>query len=839
MTMGSVMLHQTEPVQADARPPAPEAVAPGGTVALSFPVEGLSCAACAGRVERALAALPGARDVSVNLASRRAALRLPADLPPSLAADAVAQAGYAVPETTTLLVLEGLSCASCVGRVERALAEVPGVTSASVNLATRRAEIRHRDGIVGAPALAAAVETAGYSARPAEVSEPGTAPSPQHGEAASLRRDLALAVLLSLPVVVLDMGGHLVPAFGRAVEQALPGGGAWIQAVLASLVLAGPGRRFFAKGLPGLLRGAPDMNALVALGAGAAYLFSLVSTLAAGALPEGAAHLYFEASVLIVTLVLAGRLLEARARGRAGEAIARLLALTPPRARLLRDGIETEVEPRALRVGDVVRVRPGERLPADGTVVAGSSFVDESMVTGEAASVAKGPGASVVGGTLNGAGSLDLRVDAVGADSVLARITRLVETAQGAKLPIQALVDRVTGRFVPAVIAASLATFAAWMLLGPAPALGPALVHAVAVLIIACPCAMGLATPTSIMVGTGRAAEKGILFRDGAALQRLREAKAVALDKTGTLTEGRPRLTGLVAVAGIPENEVLALAAAVEARSEHPLARAIREEAEARHIPLAPAETFSARAGYGVSADVGGRRVAVGAARFMEALSIDAGALAEAARGLAEAGASPVFVAADGRLAGLFGIADPVKEGAREAVAALRRAGLHVAMVTGDDRRTALAVARSLGIEEVEAEILPEGKLAAVKALRGRHGAVAFVGDGINDAPALAEADIGIAIGTGTDVAVESADVVLMSGSPATLVEATALSRAAMANIRQNLFWAFAYNVLLVPVAAGVLVPFGGPSLSPALAAGAMALSSVFVVGNALRLRRA
>ncbi len=798
---------------------------------LSFPVLGLSCASCVGRVERALAALPGARDVSVNLATARASL---AGTGPAEAAEAVAAAGYRIPEAVTRLSLGGLSCASCVARVEEALAGVPGVGAASVNLATGTAAVRHPEGLVAPAELVAAVERAGYAARPLAEAAPGERADRGEREARSLRRDLVLAALLSLPVVVLDMGGHLSPALHRFAQA-----GAYGQAALATLVLAGPGRRFFARGLPGLVGGRPDMNALVALGAGAAYLYSLVSAFAPAWLPAGSQHLYFEASVLIVTLILLGRLLEARARGRTGQAIARLVDLAPRTARVVRDGAEAEAPLGALRVGDVVRVRPGERVAADGTVLSGESYVDESMVTGEPAPVAKRPGDRTVGGTLNQRGSLDLRVDSIGSDTVLAQIVRMVEAAQGGKLPIQALVDRVTARFVPVVVAVALATFLAWLALAPAPALGHALVNAIAVLIIACPCAMGLATPTSIMVGTGRAAERGVLFRNGAALQALQEVRVVALDKTGTLTEGRPALTDLVAAPGFPEEAVLRAAAALEARSEHPLAGAIVAAARARGLALPEPESFEALAGFGVAGRVEGRVVAIGARRYMERLGIATEALAAQAGSLAEAGRSPLYVALDGRLAALLAVADPVKAGAAEAVAALRARGLAVAMVTGDDAATARGVARALGIVEVAAEVLPGGKVEAVQRLRAGHGPVAFVGDGINDAPALAEAEVGLAIGTGTDIAVESADVVLMSGDPRALAEAVALSRAVMRNIRQNLFWAFAYNAALIPVAAGALTLLGGPPLSPVLAAGAMALSSVFVVGNALRLRRA
>ncbi|WP_342166108.1 heavy metal translocating P-type ATPase [Methylobacterium sp. SD21] len=803
-----------------------------GQTRLDLPVEGMSCAGCVSRVERVLAGLPGASDVSVNLATKRASLALSGGHAPAEVAVALQKAGYPVAVAETMLPIEGMHCASCVGKVERALAAVPGVTGASVNLATGQALVRHGEGVVAPADLAATVKAAGYTALlPDEAAKVDQAER-REAEARALRRDTIVAALLAAPIVVLDMGGHVV---GHGMP-ALP----LLQALLATLVLAWPGRRFLTTGIPGLLRGHPDMNALVALGAGAAYLYSLISALAPQAMPEGAAHLYFEASAVIVTLILLGRTLEARARGRTGQAIARLMDLSPKTARVIRDGGEREVPLTSLKVGDVVRVRPGERIAADGTVVAGESRVDESMVTGEPAPVRKAPGAEVVGGTLNGGGSLDLRVGAVGAATVLAQIAAMVERAQGGKLPIQALVDRVTGRFVPAVIGLAILTFLAWMLFAPAPALGPALVHAVAVLIIACPCAMGLATPTAIMVGTGRAAERGVLFRDGAALQALVGVKVVALDKTGTLTEGRPTLAACETVPGLAPDEVLRLAAGLEGRSEHPLAGAIIAAARGRGLDLPEAEGFEAVEGFGVAGRVEGRAVAVGAPRYLDRLGVarDAGLMARAGE-WAASGMSPVHLVLDGRHAAILAVTDPVKDGAKEMVAALRGRGIIVAMVTGDDPGAAAGVAQRLGIDEVAAGVLPGGKAEAVRRFRQAHGPVAFVGDGVNDAPALAEADVGLAIGTGTDIAVESADVVLMSGAPEALGAAFDLSRAVMANIRQNLFWAFAYNTALIPLAAGLLVPLGGPSLSPILAAGAMALSSLFVLCNALRLRRA
>ncbi|MGX7707331.1 heavy metal translocating P-type ATPase [Methylobacterium sp. Gmos1] len=796
---------------------------------LTLPVEGMTCASCTGRVERVLSRVPGVQAVAVNLATGRATLDLSPDNDPTALTDAVEGAGYAVPEAVSELSVAGMTCASCTGRVERVLRAVPGVREASANLATGRVTVRHPAGLVPPDALDAAIRDAGYEPRPVPAAM--TAPEKPR-EAAALTRGLVLAALLSLPVVVLDMGSHL------AGHGLLPG--AWsagIQAVFATLVLAGPGWRFFSRGLPGLVRGHPDMNALVALGAGAAYLFSLVATLGPGLLPAGAAHVYFEASVLIVTLILLGRSLEARARGRTGAAVARLVGLAPKTALRLRDGVATEVPAAELAVGDHVRVRPGERLPADGRVIEGRSRIDESMLTGEPMPVAKAPGDPVTGGTVNGTGALTLAVERVGADTALAQIVRMVEAAQGAKLPIQALADRVTARFVPAVLALAFVTFVTWLALAPAPALGEALVHAVAVLIIACPCAMGLATPTSIMVGTGRAAERGVLFRSGQALQALEGVRVVAFDKTGTLTEGRPQLTDLIPAPGFDPDDVLAAAAALEARSEHPVARAIVAAAAEKRLSLPPVSEVAAVPGHGITGRAGDRTVAVGNARHLAGL--DLSDLAPEAERLGGQGRSPLYVALDGVPAAVLAVSDPVKPGSAAAVRALTGQGLAVALVTGDARGTAEGVARTLGIGTVLAEVLPQAKRDAVRSLRERHGPVAFVGDGINDAPALAEAEIGLAIGTGTDVAVESADVVLMAGDPATVAEALRLSRAVMRNIRQNLFWAFAYNVALIPVAAGLLRVVGGPSLSPVLAAGAMALSSVFVLGNALRLRRA
>ncbi|MEN4937014.1 heavy metal translocating P-type ATPase [Stenotrophomonas sp. TWI1151] len=809
---------------------------------LSLPIEGMTCASCVGRVERALTAVPGVQTASVNLATERADLSFIGAPDPQAAVRAIERAGYTVREATTELSIEGMTCASCVGRVERGLAQLPGVIAASVNLTTERAQVRHLAGTVSVADLVAAVENAGYTARAAGVSTAAAGDQEEErreAEARALRRSLLLAVVLTLPVFILEMGSHLVPAMHHWVMHAVGLQTSWyLQFALATLVLFGPGLRFFRKGVPALLRGAPDMNSLVSLGTAAAYGYSVVATFAPGVLPPGTANVYFEAAVVIVTLILLGRTLEARAKGRTSQAIKRLVGLQARTARVQRGDETVEVPLDEVTLGDVVLVRPGEKVPVDGAVVEGASYVDESMITGEPVPVAKAVGAEVVGGTLNTTGAFSFRVTKVGGDTVLAQIIRLVEQAQGSKLPIQALVDRVTMWFVPAVMAAAALTFLVWLVLGPAPALTFALVNAVAVLIIACPCAMGLATPTSIMVGTGRAAELGVLFRKGEALQALRDVSVIALDKTGTLTKGRPELTDLEPADGFQADEVLALVAAVETRSEHPIAEAIVAAARARGLALAAIERFEAVPGFGVSARVAGRTVAVGADRYMTRLGLEVAAFRPTAQRLGEQGRSPLYAAIDGRLAAVIAVADPIKESTPAAIQALHALGLKVAMITGDNAATAAAIARQLGIDEVAAEVLPDGKVAALKRFRAGGAKVAFVGDGINDAPALAEADVGLAIGTGTDVAIEAADVVLMSGDLRGVPNAIALSQATIRNIKQNLFWAFAYNAVLIPVAAGLLYPFNGTLLSPIFAAAAMALSSVFVLGNALRLKR-
>jgi Cu+-exporting ATPase len=797
-----------------------------------FEVEGMTCGSCVGRVERVLAAVDGVGRAEANLANGTASVQ--GGAAPALAA-ALESAGFGARQSHLTLAISGMTCASCVGRVERGLAGLDGVVSAQVNLANETAEVRFLAGALEAEALISAVSDLGYVAK---VQEAVVAGDRKAKEISALQRQLITALALALPVFILEMGGHLFPPFHHWIANTIGTQTSWLmQFVLTSAVLIGPGRVFYTRGWAALRHGAPDMNALVMIGTAAAYSFSVVATFAPDLLPSTARAVYYEAAAVIVALILLGRWLEARAKGRTGAAIARLVGLAPQTAQVERDGVVQDLPLDAVMVGDILHLRPGEKIAVDGEVIDGQSYVDESMITGEPVPVEKSPGAVVTGGTVNGTGALQYRALRVGADTMLAQIIRMVAEAQGARLPVQDLVNKITGWFVPAVLAAAAVTVLIWLIFGPSPALTHALVAGVAVLIIACPCAMGLAVPVSIMVGTGRAAELGVLFRKGAALQDLQSIDVVALDKTGTLTAGRPEMTDMVLAPGFNTQVVLARVAAVEGKSEHPIAQAILRAARERGLEVPPAFDFASHTGFGISGQVAGQRVLVGSARFMAQEGVDIGGLSKAGETLATHGKTPLYAALHGRIAAVIGVSDPVKTGTPEAITALKAMGLRVVMISGDTLATARVIAGELGIKEVVAEVLPDGKVAALQALRDEGLRLAFVGDGINDAPALAMADVGIAIGTGTDVAIEAADVVLMSGDLRGVVSALAISRATMRNIKQNLFWAFGYNAALIPVAAGILYPVWGVQLSPMLAAGAMAMSSVFVLTNALRLR--
>jgi len=857
---------------------------------VQFPVEGMTCASCVNRIERYLRKIDGVVEANVNLATESASVRFdPALVKLDDLRSAVEAAGYEArierAETsgpaptqaveialraprdglagprTLALDIEGMTCASCVNRIERYLRKVDGVVEANVNLATERASVVARPDVTS-DQLIAAVEAAGYEAKllvagatvasvdhdhtdaepyavPREVVQaPETSYQQRH--LADTRRRLIVAAILTIPLLAGLASMTIAPFLPAALTNP------WLQLALATPVQFYAGWPFYKGAWKVARHRATDMNTLIAVGTSAAYFYSVAAIFfptffeAAGVASGEQLPLYFDTSSAIITLILLGRFLEARARSHTSDAIKKLIGLQPRTARVVRDGGELDIPIEDVVRGDIVVVRPGEKIPVDGIVRDGRSAVDESMVTGESIPVTKTTGEEVIGGTLNTSGSFRFEATRVGRDTVLAQIVRLVQEAQGSKAPIQRLADVVTSYFVPAVLGIAALTFVVWYAFGPEPAFNLALLNMVAVLIIACPCALGLATPTSIMVGTGKGAENGVLFRNAEALERLHNVRAVVIDKTGTLTEGRPRVTDVIRAAGAPsEGELVRLTAAAERGSEHPLGEAIvRFARDEQRLDLPDASRFEAISGQGIAATVDGHDVLVGRPAFLERRGVDPGLLIAQADELAASGKTPVFVAVDGRPAAVIAIADTLKVGSVEAVAELHRLGLQVAMLTGDNELTARAIARQAGVERVLADVRPDEKAAQVRKLQAEGKLVAMVGDGINDAPALAQADVGIAIGTGTDVAIESGSVTLMSGDLRALVTAISLSRATMRNIRQNLFWAFAYNVALIPLAAGFFYPFTGVLLDPIFAAAAMALSSVTVVSNALRLRR-
>lgn len=804
---------------------------------LEIDVRGMTCASCSARVERGLRRLEGVVEAEVNLATERVRVRQAGSDAGAVVA-AIEDLGYEPVVATLEIGVGGMTCANCSARVERQLRRLPGVLEVGVNLATERAWLRYLPAMLDPAAIAGCIRDAGYVPRPLAGEEDRQA-ARLAGEQRALRRDVWIALGLALPVLLLAMGPMLFPPLGPwlAALAPLPGLWDWVQGLLTTAVMFGPGRRFLRPGLIAYRHASPDMNSLVITGTGAAWAYSLVVLIAPGLLPPEARHLYFESAAVVISVVLLGKYLEALAKGRAGAAIRRLLGLQAKTARVLVAGEEQERPIAEVRVGDRIRVRPGERLPVDGRVVAGESHVDEAMLSGEPLPVAKGEGSTVVAGTVNQHGLLEIEATAVGAATVLAEIVRQVERAQGGKLPIQGLADRVVRVFTPIVLLIAATAFGLWLTLGPAPGLTTALISAVAVLVVACPCAMGLATPAAIMVGTGRAAELGVLFRRGEALEALSRVDTLLFDKTGTLTEGRPRLVAVEALAG-EGAEALTLAAAAEQGSEHPLGQALVEAALDQGLVLPAPEDFQARPGYGLEARVAGHQLHLGTARHLAGAGIDTGPLAATAAAWADLGRTPVWLAVDGRLSALFGISDPLKPEAAAVVAAARARGLQLAMVTGDTHRTAAAVAAELGIEVLRAEVLPADKAGVVREFQAAGRRVAFVGDGINDAPALAQAEVGIALASGADIAIEAADVTLLRGALAGVITALEAAQRTLATIRGNLFWAFAYNVALIPLAAGVFRPAFGWSLDPMLAGLAMGLSSVFVVSNSLRLRR-
>ena len=802
-------------------------------------VTGMTCTTCAATVEKALAGKKGVAQVKVNFASGKASLEYdPAQVDLASIKDTISGTGYGTAGKKSIFPVGGMTCASCVARVEEALQSVPGVIAVNVNLASEKATVEYLEDVEVAD-LRQAVENAGYTlGTEAETLEDVSEASRRDTKA--VRTRFVVAVALAVVIMVLMW----VPAFtGRP----------YLLWALATPVQFWAGLRFYKGAWGALKHRTADMNNLIAVGTSAAYFYSVIAVLFPGIFTSGGleANLYFDTSAMIVALILLGRFLEARARGHTSDAIKKLIGMRPKTALVVRNGQETEIPVEEVLVGDIVVVRPGERVPVDGVVREGYSSVDESMITGESIPVEKQEGDDVIGATINKTGSFRFEATRVGKDTALAQIVRLVEEAQGSKAPIQRLADIIASYFVPVVIGIAVITFVIWYLVGPAPSLTFAFLNFIAVLIIACPCALGLATPTAIMVGTGKGAEYGVLIKSAGALERFYRVDTVILDKTGTLTVGEPAVTDVVAVPPFTEEEILNLAAAVESKSEHPLAEAIVKKASEEKLKIGKASHFQAIPGHGAEAVVGRKTVLLGNRKFMDDNNISIGNLMSEASGLQTSGKTAMFLAVDGQIAGIIALADTIKPGAGAVITELQNMGIEVAVVTGDNRNTAEAIAHQAGIERVLAEVLPENKAAEVKKLQDSGRVVVMVGDGINDAPALAQADVGIAIGTGTDVAVETGDITLISGDLAGITTAISLSRRTMRTIKQNLFWAFAYNTALIPVAAGVLyLAFGSggvPSrlqgilgeygfLNPILAAAAMALSSITVVSNSLRL---
>lgn len=807
---------------------------------ITLGVRGMTCASCVRRVENVLKKQPGVADAAVNLATEKVSITPGTSVELTDIINAVSDAGYTPVTAETELQVTDMSCASCIRRIESTLTAIPGVLSASANLATGKVNVRFLPEMTNEALLRKSVVGIGYhlkdndttNARGEDISD-----HPHEDEMRSLKKEVTTAAILTLPLAFIAMGPMIFPGIDEARHMDAPGDSIinWIQLMLATTVQFLSGRRFYRQGWAELKHINPGMNSLVMLGSSAAWIYSTLVLLTPDMFPPGTRHLYFEASAVIITLVLFGRFLETKAKGKASAAIRKLAQLQSKKALVLRDGLQVEIAIDAVIKGDRVLIRPGERIPVDGVIESGWSYVDESMITGEPIPAEKHVSSEVVAGTINKTGSFTFTATRIGAETTLARIIKLVEQAQSSKPPIQQLADKIAGIFVPTVLVISAVVFLVWLFIGPQPSLNYAFVSAISVLLIACPCAMGLATPTAIMVGTGKAAELGILFRKGTAMETLAGIDMMLMDKTGTLTRGRPELTDILAIDTDEEN-LLMLVAAAESHSEHPLAYAVIAEAKKRGILFPQPDSFTAQPGFGIAASIAGKQVHIGADRYMELIGVPRNSARLAAEWSAQ-GKTLLYIAVDGRLSGVIAVADPLKEGSPEAIEAIHALGIQTAMITGDNQLAAGAIGRQVGIQRILAEIPPDRKAQEVRRLQSDGHRVAFVGDGINDAPALAQADIGIAIGTGTDVAIETGETILMNGDPRAVANAVALSRRTLRTIRLNLFWAYAYNAALIPVAAGALYPVTGQLLNPMLAAAAMSLSSLLVISNSLRLR--
>lgn len=810
------------------------------TQTIDLPVVGMSCASCVTRIEKGLSKLPGISEARVNFAAQKATIVYnPSQTEPGDMIRKVSELGYGTNAQKVVLRVQGMTCSSCVNRVQTALNQVPGVIDATVNFATEKATVQYIPTLVAVKDLARATEAVGYKLLQVNETHESVDEEKQTrvAEFKNLRNKLIAGLLLVVPIFILVHWNNL----GLSKIYALSGQANFIlQLVFQAPVQFWVGWQFYKGAWTAARHKNSDMNTLIAVGTSAAFLYSILATFFPGLFSaEGlAARVYYDTAGAIIVLILLGRLLEARAKGQTSEAIKKLIGLQAKTATVMVDGVQHEIPVEDVLIGDIVVVKPGEKIPVDGVIIEGHSAVDESMVTGESIPVEKTVGHEVVGATLNKTGAFKFKATKVGKDTMLAQIIKMVEEAQGSKPPIARLVDVIAGYFVPAVIGVATVTFVIWFFFGPAPALTYAVLNFVAVMIIACPCALGLATPTSIMVGTGKGAEHGVLIRGGEALETAHKLNAIVLDKTGTITRGEPVVTDILTAEGYQMEKILFLAASAERGSEHPLGEAIVNKAQGRDISLVDPSAFNAIPGHGIKATIAGKKLLLGNTRLMKENNIDLKDLAPKSDDLSSEGKTPMWVAVDGNTAGIIAVADTLKENSQTAVAALRHLGLQVIMITGDNKQTADAIARQTGVDRILADVLPEGKAKEVKNLQAEGNIVAMVGDGINDAPALAQADVGIAIGTGTDVAMESSDITLISGDLTGVVTAIALSKATIRNIKQNLFWAFAYNTILIPVAAGLLFPFFGILLNPIFAAAAMGLSSVTVVTNALRLRR-